>query len=131
MTDPAVRELRVVPMVIEDDALDESTPPAPPTEQPPADAAAKRRPWWPGLLLLLLAIAAGIVQIVAMTAAVAGDAEGATTLAWVAIVLAGVALAAGFVVAAIGWGRGFAVAAMFVAIPANPFFLLRLLEFFG
>jgi hypothetical protein len=96
-----------------------------PTEVPPA----KRRPapWLLGVVGLALAIAAGVLQLLGIIQATGLNWQRGTLLAWLAIGASTAAFLVGLIAIILNRGRRWGVAAMIVAIFANPWLLAQLL----
>lgn len=91
------------------------------------DESPVARPAWPGWIAFLLAIAAAVVQGVAIVAEAGKDYELATILAWIAIGVSIAAVLGGIVAAILRCGRGPGIAAAVVGALANPWLLLQVL----
>lgn len=119
--------LKVVPMYIETDD--------PPTEagEPVEAAPAPRRPRTKlvGILALVVAVAAAVLQGVGIGVATGGDYPLASALAYGAIVASILAFVAALVAVLGGFGRRWGVAALVIAVFANPVVLLALLSWVG
>jgi hypothetical protein len=106
-------------------------------QAPPSAERARRpkrpqvAPWLLGVAGVLLAIAAGVVQGIAIGQASNLNWERGTLLAWVAIGLSSAALLVGLAAVILNRGRRWGVVAMLAGLIANPFLLARLLDVFG
>lgn len=117
-------------MFIENQTVD--APPSEPTPQPAAPPAAARAPWpWVGALAIALAVVAGVVQVIAIVGASAGDFELGIVLGYLAVGLAVVAVVVGIVAIIARRGRRTGVVGILLGMLANPLVLLAILQFFG
>jgi hypothetical protein len=114
-------------------STDSSEAPAPPSAE--SDAGRPKRPpvapWLVGVSGVLLAVAAGVVQAIAIAQASNLNWERGTLLAWVAIALSVAAFVVGLAAVILNRGRRWGVVAMIAGLIANPFLLARLLGAFG
>lgn len=90
-----------------------------------------RWPWLVGVFGFLLAVAAAAVQAAGVAQATALNWERGTLLAWISIGLSVVAFAVGLAAVILNRGRRWGLAAMLVAVVANPFVLTQLLVALG
>ncbi len=101
-------------------------------EETPGDSApsAKRPlPW--GLIAFAIAVILVIAEAIAINLATSGQPLAATAIGQTLVVLTAVPLALGLFVALRGPRREWGIAAMVVAVIANPLILLNVLSFFG
>ncbi len=118
--------LKVVPMYVDEEA------PAPVDEvQPPEIQVERKRTAIPGIASLALAVIAAVLQGVAIALATAGDYGTASILAYAAIVGSIVAFVGALVAVIANLGRRTGVAALVLAVLANPVVLLGLLGWVG
>ena len=101
---------------------DHPEPPAPP---------APRRPWQFGLIALGIAILLVIGEIIAISMAAAGQFTPATVLGQILIALTALPLVLGVLAIVRRRGTGMGIAAIVLAIAANPFVQISLFKFFG
>jgi uncharacterized membrane protein YhaH (DUF805 family) len=117
-------------MFIENQTVD--APPSEPTQQPAAPPTAARVPWpWVGALAIALAVVAGVVQVVAIVGASAGDFELGIVLGYLSVGLAVVAVLVGIMAIIVRRGRRTGVVGILLGMLANPLVLLAILQFFG
>ena len=90
-----------------------------------------RRPLPIAYIAFAIALVLVIIEGVAIYLASNGGAMAATTLGQILVVLTAVPLALGLFAAIRGPHREWGIAAMVVAIVANPLILLNVLSFFG
>ena len=97
----------------------------------PAAAEPRRRSAWPGLAALTLAVATAVLTALGVGAAAANDEVAAQWFAVVAIggSILSVLVSLGAMVT--GRGRALGAAALPLAVLANPWILLHVLEFFS
>ena len=94
---------------------------------PVAAAAPKRRFGYVGWIALAVAVVAAVLTGVGVGVAADGEFVTGTTVAWVAIVLSGIAVAGGILALIAGFGRLPGALAVVLGLLANPFLLTRLL----
>jgi hypothetical protein len=114
---------------VEDDTLAEGTESEPPKRERPRRSAGRLS--LVGQAALGAALATIVVHIVAIIVASSGSFVAGSVLAWVAIALSIAAVLAGLVAVIGRFGRSWGAAAIVVGLFANPFLLLRLLDFVG
>lgn len=102
------------------------------TSQPANAAQAKRRraPWILGVVAVALAVIAAVLQVLGIIQATNLNWQRGTLLAWLAIGVSTVAFLVGLTAIIVHRGRRWGVAAMIVAIVANPWVLAQLLGLF-
>jgi hypothetical protein len=100
---------------------------------PAVDAApARERRSVPlGGIAFAVAVVLVIVEAIAVTLANSGQPAAATTIGQVLVVLTALPLALGLYAAVRGMQREWGIAAMVVAVIANPLILINVLSFFG
>jgi hypothetical protein len=103
------------------------------TSQPTDAPRVKRRPapWILGVVGLVLAVAAAVLQVLGIIQATGLNWQRGTLLAWLAIGVSTVAFLVGLIAIILNRGRRWGVAAMIVAIVANPWLLALLLGSLG
>lgn len=103
------------------------------TSQPTDAPRAKRRsvPWILGVVGLTLAAAAAVLQVLGIIQASGLNWQRGTLLAWVAIGVSTVAFLIGLIAIILNRGRRWGVAAMILAVVANPWVLTQLLGAFS
>lgn len=84
-----------------------------------------------GLVAFAVAVVLAILEIVAIALANSGEPGAATVLGQVLVLLTALPLALGLYAAVRGMNRGWGIAAVAVAVLANPLILVNLLSFFG
>ncbi len=82
-----------------------------------------------GMAALALAVIMAVLHVIGVVVASGGDFESATVIAWVVIGLSVLAVVGGIVAVILRRGRGWGVAAIALAVIANPVVLLYLLRF--
>ena len=117
-------------MFIESQTVD--APPESPPQHPAASPTAARAPWpWVGVLAISLAVVAGVVQVVAIVGASAGDFELGIVLGYLAVGLAVAAVLVGIAAIIVRRGRRAGIVGILLGMLANPLVLLAILQFFG
>ena len=97
----------------------------------PLESKPRRRTGWLGLGALALALLTAVLTGLAVSAATAGDESGARLLAVAAIVLSILSFLAGAFAVLSGRGRLAGGLSAVLAIVANPWILLQVLDFFS
>ena len=97
----------------------------------PRAPRAPRQPWRFGLIAFSIAILLVIGEIVAISMAVAGQFTPATVLGQILVALTALPLAIGVLAIVRRRGTGMGIAAIILAIAANPFVQVNILGFFG
>ena len=95
------------------------------------EAPTPRRPWPFGLIAFAVALLLVIAEIVALSLANAGKFEPATIIGQLLIALTLLPLVLGVLAILRHRGLGFGIAAIVVAVLANPFIQVSLFAFFG
>jgi hypothetical protein len=81
-----------------------------------------------GMIALGLAVVMAVLHVVGIVVASGNDYGTATAIAWVAIVISGVAVLGGVAAIILRRGRGWGIAAIVLGVLANPVILLYLLR---
>lgn len=103
----------------------------PVAETQPAEGPAKAHSPWPlGYIAFGIAVLLVIAEGVAVYLASSGQPAAATIVGQVLVVLTALPLALGLVAALRGRNREWGIAAMVLAVVANPFILINVLGFF-
>jgi hypothetical protein len=119
--------LKVVPYYVEAEPIVEDAVPESAAPKPAPVALPRRRTAALGILSLVVAVLTVAALVVAIVVASGGDFPLGTLLSYLAIGLSVVAAVVAIVALVIGRGRRWAVAAVIVAILANPLVLRWLL----
>ena len=109
-----------------EELLDEFVPHVEPIDEP-----TPHRPWPFGLIAFAIAVLLVVAEIAALSLANAGKFEPATILGQLLIALTVLPLVFGVLAIIRRRGLGFAIAAIVVAVLANPFIQVSLFAFFG
>ena len=119
--------LKVVPMFIENSTVE--MPPEPLAPEPVARTSALLP--WVGVIAIALAVAAAVVQVVAIVVASAGDFEWGIVLGYLAVILSITAILAGIAAIVVKRDRRAGIVGILLGIIANPLVLLVVLRFFS
>lgn len=121
--------LKVVPIYVQP-IEDEPEPPGEePAEEVVDEPAPRPRTRLLGVVAAALALVTIGVHIAAIVVASGGDFATGTLLGYLAIGASALAVVAGLVAAILGRGRAWGIAAVVVAVVANPLVLLAVLRF--
>lgn len=129
--------IKVVPIyldpVVEEEveAPAEAPEPAEPTPAQRPRASSRGRLAIVGPLALLGGVVTAVLTGVGVGTAASGLYDVGATLAWTAIAVSGASVVAGLAAIVFGWGRGWAIAGLVVAVAANPWVLTSLLGLFS
>lgn len=112
---------------------DELPPELVPWEDHPEPRAPRepRKPWPFGLIALSIAIVLVIAEVIAISMAVAGEFTAATVFGQILIALTALPVAVGVLAVIRRRNTGLGIAAIVLAIIANPFVQVNLLGFFA